>query len=418
MSQTDTAALVKSLVPTTRGSDVLLRPLDARRDAADNLRSMGPAGAPYAEALAGRMDDRNPDWQRKSASVLEWMGKEGALALARKLSHRDYLVRRSAMEGLAAMSDDGAAALSAALGGDLAGGPENGARECAAQALSWMGPRGRRVLIDRCEDPRPEVRLAAVRGLGHTARESTSRGSSAPAARDSTPRGAPTPATSPRLFGEGVEHLSALARRLQDTEPGVRSAAADVLQSSGADGAAALGRAFQATSAPSQAFADQALRGMGSDGAETLAEVLRSRDANARRRAAAALQSMGQAAAKALVPRLADDCAGVRRRAAETLEQLLSGGGLGLEEVHAAAEALEKRIDDPDHWVRAASARALERGLLVDSAPLEADHRERLATAMAGRVQDRSRPVRRSVARALASRGTRQSADAAAVDAT
>lgn len=89
MSQTDTAALVKSLVPTTRGSDVLLRPLDARRDAADNLRSMGPAGAPYAEALAGRMDDRNPDWQRKSASVLEWMGKEGALALARKLSHRD-----------------------------------------------------------------------------------------------------------------------------------------------------------------------------------------------------------------------------------------------------------------------------------------------------------------------------------------
>lgn len=121
---------------------------------------------------------------------------------------------------------------------------------------------------------------------------------------------------------------------------------------------------------------------------------------------------------KALVPRLADDCAGVRRRAAETLEQLLSGGGLGLEEVHAAAEALEKRIDDPDHWVRAASARALERGLLVDSAPLEADHRERLATAMAGRVQDRSRPVRRSVARALASRGTRQSADAAAVDAT
>ncbi|CAE8611616.1 unnamed protein product [Polarella glacialis] len=298
-----------------------------RQELARMLVAAGEDAAPCVDFLASHIG-----MDRRSAAVLEWMGEAGTSALVDKLgclSHGFYPLRlcscnadgleqRMAMVSLAAMGETGATALDGALAGEDAT-----ARRNAAEALSTMGERGPEFLAHRLSHPCVDVCLNAIWGLS-TLRRVT------PAAAD------------------------ALARKLEDESPEVRSSAAQALVLFEEVGGHALAQQLCNPSPRTQQCAAEALSSMGAVGAAAMVTKIGSDcDAGVRRRVGMLLEGLGEDGARALASRLQEADAGIRRRAVEAL------GRMGVCAA-AYAPALAQLLEDKDNYVRVSAARALE----------------------------------------------------------
>ncbi|CAE8716301.1 unnamed protein product [Polarella glacialis] len=285
-----------------------------RQELARMLVAAGEDAAPCVDFLASHIG-----MDRRSAAVLEWMGEAGTSALVDKLGcNADGLEQRMAMVSLAAMGETGATALDGALAGEDAT-----ARRNAAEALSTMGERGPEFLAHRLSHPCVDVCLNAIWGLS-TLRRVT------PAAAD------------------------ALARKLEDESPEVRSSAAQALVLFEEVGGHALAQQLCNPSPRTQQCAAEALSSMGAVGAAAMVTKIGSDcDAGVRRRVGVLLEGLGEDGARALASRLQEADAGIRRRAVEAL------GRMGVCAA-AYAPALALLLEDKDNYVRVSAARALE----------------------------------------------------------
>jgi HEAT repeat protein len=346
------------------------------------LARLGPRAAPAIPALIKAVKAKGP----LAAATLGMIGplaKDAVPALREALADQDTVVTSPVLAdtgdpatGPPSMSLAGAAAFALAqLGPDAAPAvpdlikalghkrPED--RTLAVQALGRVGGQSPeavaalgRVLADDKE--LPAVQLAAVDALGKLGEAGTAPLVEALKSKKADVRRAAVTALaqSPALPAAAVP---ALAGRLRDDAPSVRTSAAAALGEIGErakEAAPDLGRALAENGQPPEVVkaAAAALARLGDTGTAALVAALKDKQPAVRAAAAAAMGDVRMAppsAVNALAEALGDDDSGVRVAAADSL------GNIG-RRAKSALSALEQHAkSDPNEEVRRAAAKAI-----------------------------------------------------------
>lgn len=326
------------------------------------IANIGPAAEAAVPALIGKLSEYEQQQRYRSVLALAKIGPKAIPALLEGLKHKDSeRIRAGCADALGAMGIEAVPAIGA-LEAQFADWSEQ-AREHAALALGQIGAPAESVLVKALTHEQPQVRVAALNGLGQFSVQSPE---GIAALQKFTTEGE---ATSRRLAllalaGSAVDKSSLdqpILKALTDAEPAVRETAVITLKrlgSSAPDVVPALTKMLASDDAQLRRTAAVALGTLGNKAAAalpTLIEALRKQAEDE----STIVAVIGQIGSPAVGPLLA--AAGDNSIPPERLAQALSRIG------PAAATALVAELNSKDAKIREIAIRALAG--LVDSNP-------------------------------------------------